>query len=269
MDEEVTCPKCGASVSKEDDFCRKCGAKLSGANQLVEDVKPEAAEAKPVYSRKYSLAQRLYRSLFSPSEVMKDIALDPDYGGVAVIMVLQFVFSGILVSAVLSKFYYTGPYAAKLSSMVASGIGLAMLLLVILLPLRWLIKSVIVWKACDAGSGWNFKIAASVTGYVYIADFVLGLISGIIVFYLMPTIHMDTSNLEQTVDMLKNVYEPQIRSIRQYALPITFVGILWKSFLGGIGTHFGTDEKCHMSMGIAVFFLLALISFAFSLLGFL
>lgn len=264
--EKITCPKCGASVSKEDDFCRKCGAKLGGVNRLVEGVKPEVVEAKPVYSRKYSVAQRLYRVLFSPSEVMKDVAFAPDYGGVAVIMVLQFVFGGILVSGVLSKFYFTGPYAAKLSGIVSSGIGLAMVLLVVLLPLRWLIKSVIVWKACDAGSKWSFKRAASVTGYAYIADFVLGLISGIIVLYFMPTIHMDTGDLEQAVEMLRNVYEPQIRSISQSVLPITFVGILWKSFLGGIGTHFGTDEKCSKFMGIVVFFLLALVSFAFSLL---
>jgi len=265
--EETICPTCGASVSKEDEFCKKCGAKLSGVSRLVESAKPEVAEAKPVYSRKYGLAQRLCRVLFSPSEVMKDVAFAPDYGGVAVIMVLQFVYSAIMISGVLSKFCFTGPYAAQISGFVSLGIGLAMVLLVILLPVRWLIKSVIVWKVCDAGSKWSFKKAACVTGYAYIAEFVLGLVSGIIVLYFMPTIQIDTSNFEQAVEMLRNVYRPQILSIRQYALPITFVAILWKSFLGGIGTHFGTDEKCSKSMGIAVFFLLALVSFALSFLG--
>jgi len=258
---------CGASVSKEDDFCKKCGAKLSDVSRLVEGAKPEVAEAKPVYSRKYGLPQRLYRVLFSPSEVMKDIALAPDYDGVVVIMVLQFVYSAIMVSGVLSKFHFTGPYAAQISDFVSLVIGLAIVLGVILLPVRWLIKSVIVWKVCDAGgSKWSFKKAACVTGYAYIAEFVLGLISGIIVFYLMPTIHIDTSNLDQAMEMIRNVYQPQLLSIRQYALPITFVGILWKSFLGGIGTNFGTDEKCSKSMGIAVFFLLAMVSFALSFL---
>jgi len=228
--EEITCPQCGASVSKEDDFCPKCGAKLSGVSGVAESVKPEVAEAKPVYSRKYGLVQRLYRVLFSPSEVMRDIALDPDYGGVAVIMVVQFVLSGIMVSGVLSKFYFTGPYAARISSFVSLVIGLAMVLLVILLPVRWLIKSVIVWKACDAGSKWSFKRAACVTGYAYIADFVLGLISGIVVLYFMPTIHIDTSNLDQAMGILRNVYTPQILSIRRYTLPITFLGIFMEVF---------------------------------------
>ena len=104
------------------------------------------------------------------------------------------------------------------------------------------------------------------TGYAYIADFVLSLISGMIVLYLMPTIPIDTSNIDQAMEMIRNVYEPQIRSLVQFGLPITFVALLWKSFLGGIGTHFDTDEKCSRSMGIAVFFLLGLVSFAFSLL---
>ena len=264
--EEITCPECRASVSKEDDFCKKCGAKLGGVSRFAESVEPEVTEAKPVYSRKYSVAQRLYRVMFSPSEVMKDIAFDPDYGGVAVIMVLQFVLSAILISGMLSKFHFTGQYAAMVSGIMSFGIGLAMALMVVLLPVRWLIKSVIVWKTCDSGSKWSFKKAASVTGYAYITDFVLGLISGIIVLSLMPTIHMDTSNLEQALETLQNVYEPQIMSIRQYTLPITFIAISWKSFLGGIGTHFGTNEKCSKLMGITVFFLLALVSFAFSLL---
>jgi len=242
---------------------------LSDGGETVsgEDVKPEASEAKPVYSRKYGLAQRLYRLLFSPSEVMKDIALDPDYGGVIAIMVLEFVSGAILVSGVLSKFHFTGPYAATISGFVSLGIGLAMVLLVVLLPARWLIKTLIVWKACDKGSGWSFKAAASVTGYAYIADFVLGLISGIITLYLMPTIQIDTSNLDQAMAVLRNVYEPQILSIRQFTLPITFAALLWKSFLGGVGTHFGTGERCSKSMGFVVFFLLGLVSFAFSLLG--
>jgi len=265
--EEITCPACGASVSKEDDFCKKCGAKLSDVSRLAESAKPEVAEAKPVYSRRYGLAQRLYRVLFSPSEVMKDITLAPDYGGVVVIMVLQFIYTAIMVVGVLSKFTFTGQYAAQLSGFVSLGIGLAMVLLGVLLPVRWLIKSVIVWKACDAGSKWSFKKAACVTGYAYIAEFVLGLISGIIVLYFMPTIQIDTSNLEQAMEMLRNVYQPQLLSIRQYVLPITFVAILWKSFLGGIGAHFGTDEKCSKSMGILVFFLLAMVSFALSFLG--
>jgi len=200
---------------------------------------------------------------------MKDIALDPDYGGVVVIMVLQFIYTAIMIVGVLSKFYFTGSYAAQMSGFVSLGIGLATVLLGVLLPVRWLIKSLIVWKACDAGSKWSFKKAACVTGYAYIAEFVLGLISGIMVLYLMPTIHIDTSNLDQAMETLRTVYMPQIISIRQYALPITFVAILWKSFLGGVGTHFGTDEKCSKVMGFVVFFLLALISFAFSLLQFL
>ena len=269
LNEEITCQQCGASVSKEDEFCKKCGAKLSSVSRLVEGAKPEVAEAKPVYSRKYSLPQRLYRVLFNPSEVMKDIALDPDYGGVVVIMVLQFAYSAIMISGVLSKFYFTGPHAAQISSFVSLGIGLAMVLLVILLPVRWLIKSVIVWKACDAGSKWSFKRAACVTGYAYIADFILGLVSGVITLCLMPTIHVDTTNFDQAMNMIQNVYEPQLSSIRQFTLPITFVALLWKSFLGGIGTHFGTGEKCSKSMGIVVFFLLGLVSFAFSLLSLL
>lgn len=227
----------------------------------------EVEKAKQLYSRKYSLVQRLYRVLFNPSEVMKDIALDPDYGGVAVILVLQFVYSAILISLLLSKFHFTGEYATMVSGMMSFGIGFAMALMVILLPIRWLIKSVIVWKVCDAGSRWNFKTAASVTGYAYIADLILSSISGIIVLYLMPSIHLDTNDLEQAMDMVKNVYEPQLRSIRQDSLPITFAAIIWKSFLGGIGTHFGTDERCSKFAGIGVFFLLALVVFGFSLLS--
>ena len=46
-----------------------------------------------------------------------------------------------------------------------------------------------------------------------------------------------------------------------YCLPFDLFGLLWKSYLGGLGAHFGTKEKCSLGMGIAVFFVLSLIGF--------
>ena len=48
-------------------------------------------------------------------------------------------------------------------------------------------------------------------------------------------------------------------------LPLSFLGLIWKSWLGRWGTYFGTKEKCSLRKAFVVYFLLGLIVFLFLL----
>ena len=223
--------------------------------------KPGTEREEPTYTRKYGLIQRLYQPFLRPSTVMKDIALSPDYRGIGIIVALQFIwtlFSGI---SMISKFHFTGPHAQLIAQgvtgfMVIFSVGFS----VLFLPIRWLIKSAIVWKACKKGSKWDFKKAASVTGYAYVVELIGVILSGIITSYQMPTIQIDTSDLQAALREISQVQE-QIQSTKLYGLPISFAVLLWKSYLGGVGTHFGTQGKCTKLEGTVIFLLLGLITF--------
>lgn len=262
-EEKLTCPRCGEVISKDDNFCRNCGADLQMLSRPLEQPQPTigpATEIPPPYERKFGIARRLYGALLKPHETMKDIALSPDYWGVVVILILQASLVIVDLSLVLSKFHFEGRYASQIGNMVFVFIGVAVAIAIVLLPIRWLVKSVIVWKACDSGSGWSFKDAASVTGYAYVADLAISILISLTLPFLVPEITIDLTSLENSIEVM-NEYKSMLLALRFYTLPLAFTGLLWKSYLGGTGTNHGTQQMCTKTFGTMVFFLLSLIGF--------
>ncbi len=277
-EERLTCPKCGQPVARDDAFCKKCGADLrqppvtssSETTQLIRELSDLSAAApppEPPYERKYGTASRLLRVLYCPAETMKDIALAPDYVGVIVILFCQVVIGIIAAIYMFSKIQVTGPYAGAVLAFVSPIITAAFGLAFILMPVRWLVKSAIVWKAADSGSRWDFKSAASVTGYAYIADLVVSLIVTPLLFLSLPTLVIDTSNLEVLRQLTAN-YSAQVTALKfSYTLPSLFLALLWKSYLGAVGTKNGTKDMCKLSGAFLIFFQLGLILVVINILS--
>jgi len=227
---------------------------------------PPTPPSPPPYQRRYGVFSRLVRILFKPSETMKDIAAAPDYSGVAIILVFQIVLGIVSVALVLSKIEVTGPYADLFRSVFQTVIVAAFAISFILTPVKWLIKSLIVWKVCDVGSQWEFKRAASVTGYAYVANLIVSLVTLPLVPFIFPVIQIDTTNLEAARIWMES-YTAQLAGLEFYfTLPTLFVALLWKSYLGGVGTYHGTEEMCKVSGAFFLFFLLGLISVAITLI---
>ncbi len=127
-----------------------------------------------------------------------------------------------------------------------------------------MIKSLIVKYFCDSGSSWDFKVAACITGYAYIADIVIGVLGLVVLWFLLPTFQLDTGDLEAVRQALSG-YQAQLNWLKLiYSLPLSLLGLLWKSYLGGLGAKFGTKEKCSLGTGIAVFFVLGFIGILIS-----
>jgi hypothetical protein len=275
-EERLTCPKCGQPIARDDTFCKKCGADLrqppvtssSETAQVIRELSDLSAAApppEPPYEREYGTASRLLRVLYSPAETMKDIALAPDYFGVFVILFCQVVIGIIATAYVFTKVQVTGPLAGAVIGLITPIIALVFALAFLLMPIRWLVKSAIVWKAADSGSRWDFKSAASVTGYAYIADFVISLIVTPLLLLSLPTLVIDTSSLEAMRQLTAN-YTAQIAALKlSYTLPSLFLALLWKSYLGAVGTKHGTREMCKLSGAFLLFFLLGLILVAMNL----
>lgn len=240
--------------------------KLETPTFLGEEARAEASTAPPPYERQFSLIQRLYGVFLKPSETMRDIGLKPDLGGVVIILILQGALSIASISIVMSKFHITGTYAQQFVSMMNSIVAAAAILALLLLVLRWVVKTVIVWKACDSGSGWSFSNAAAVTGYAYAVQVAVGAILTAVTPLILPEFHLDITNLE-TVTQAIETYTSQTMTLLLAQLPINLVVLVWKSYLGGVGTHFGTEKMCSKGMGIGVFLLLGFIGFAVSLLS--
>jgi hypothetical protein len=158
----------------------------------------------------------------------------------------------------MSKFQVTGTYATQVMSILNGILGVAVIIGILLVFLRWLVKSAIVWKVCDGGSSWSFKSAASVTGYAYIAEIVVGLISVALTALYFPVLHLDVSNLETARQTLQT-YQSQAMTLTVYRLPVTVLTLVWKSYLGGVGTYYGTEKMFSKAAGISVFFILSLI----------
>jgi endogenous inhibitor of DNA gyrase (YacG/DUF329 family) len=264
--EKIPCPNCGTIVSKNDVYCRKCGTKLS------EPVKEEretittkgAPPTEEEYGRKFSLIQRFYKLLLAPSETMKDIALAPSYEGMAIIAIGEVVLLSIAAWIILQKIQFSGAYSETIVGLLSAGLVLSVFIGLILFVVRWMIKSLIVKYGCDSGSGWDFRTAASITGYAYIADIIIGILGVCVGWFLLPTCHIDTTNLETARQSVGN-YEAQLTwLILLYTLPLELLQMFWKSYLGGLGAHFGTKKLCPLRTAVAVFFVLSLIGFIIS-----
>lgn len=218
-----------------------------------------------VYERRFSTSQRFLKLLTSPSEAMKDIASSPSYEGIAVFLLAEFVLSSVLTGIAFQKFEFSGPYSSAIIIFVTNVLVLTVLLAWILLAIKWVVKSYIVKYACDDESGWNFKTAASITGYAYVPTIIISIIGIPALWFLVPTFHIDTTSLD-VAERLINDYQAQIVWFQLlYGLPLSLFGLMWKSYLGGLGAHFGTQRRCSLGKGIVVFFALGLISYLVSL----
>lgn len=271
MGEGVNYPKCGQPIDKKDAFCRHCGADLSylncAPNTSLSSPEPQAdtATSQETYERKFSTLQRFYKLIVSPQEAMQDIAGTPDYGGVVVLIILEILIVSITLWAVLQKFQFVGPQniISMAWSLIGGVIALAVFISALLYFVFWIVKSVLVKSLCNAGSEWSFTTAAVVTGYAYIADVVFAAIGAIIAWLILPTIVIDISS-EAAATQAFAQYQGLLSQRLLYMIPISLIGLLWKSYLGGIGTHFGTNKRCSRSTGILVFFTLGLIGFLIS-----
>jgi len=97
-------------------------------------------------------------------------------------------------------------------------IAVAVVISGVIMIARWLIKPIIK-HACDSGSGWAFKTAVAVTGYAYLPDLVFAIIGLVVVFYAVPQLTLDTSNLEAARHSLAN-FSAQLRWLKWlYTLP--------------------------------------------------
>jgi hypothetical protein len=198
---------------------------------------------------------------------MEDVSLAPEYGGVALIIFAISVISIVAILISFGKMRFTGPYAADIMVVLNFTIGITAMLAVAIFVVRWLVKSLLVKYGCDSGSGWTFKNAASVTGYVYLVNVVMGLIGLFVIWSFIPSIVIDTTDLEAALVQLAN-YEAQIAWLQiVYTIPTLLIELVWKSYLGALGAHFGTRKMCSMGQGVGIFLILGLIGLALNFVG--
>jgi hypothetical protein len=210
--------------------------------------------------------QRLGELVTSPSEAMEDIAFEPDYSGPITIVILEVIFLIAYLALVLQKVSFTGATDTNVSEIWGTVVSIVVTIVAVVGSLLyvtfWLIKSLLVRTFTDSESGWEFKTAASVTGYAYLADLVVLAINTIIVASIMPPISISTTltRAEITAQL-----ESQIGWIKIISIPLSLLALIWKSYLGGLGAHHGTQEKCTIGKGFAVFLALGLIGWAITL----
>jgi len=263
-EENSTCPKCGALVSQSDKFCKNCGTDLTRPPEAIQASPPPASPAEH-YDRKFTTFQRLFRILISPSEIMRDIGYAPEYEGFFSIAIAEFAVSIVTVMLILGKIHVVGEQAGSVNDIVQSVMAFSIILVIGLFIVKWLVKSWIVKSVCDGGGWWDFRTAAAITGYAYIADFVIGVLSTVLIWFLVPSFTIDTANLDAARQAMSN-YQTQLRWLKlMYTLPATLLGLVWKSYLGGLGCHFGTKERFSVGTGFVLFFVLGLFSLLLSL----
>lgn len=127
----------------------------------AEDNLPQAA-----YERKYSVFQRLYKIIISPSEAMKDIALAPDYGGPLFVVILRMVVAVVAISILFQKFQLVGDsqIVSEVWGIISLILSIAVIISIFLYVAFWLLKSLLVKYLCNSWTDWSFGAAASVTG---------------------------------------------------------------------------------------------------------
>jgi len=267
------CPYCGAPISSTDKYCGNCGKTLIEQPQVNQPQSkpawrtPLTAPEQP-YEQEYSVPQRLYRLIVSPNKAMQDIGLAPEYTGPVLLVILRAILSAVSIALVYSKIQWGGdPYLIiEVSGFVSGIIALGMVIGVGLLVAFWLGKALIVKYTCDCGSDWTFSTAASVTGYAYLADLIFGIISLAVVYPMIPAITFNVSDLDATRAALTN-YQSQLLWIQlTFSVPISIIAVVWKSYLGGLGTKFGTQNKASLALGFTVFLILSLLGWGISFL---
>jgi hypothetical protein len=268
--ENKVCPYCGVPISPTDKYCKNCGKTLIEQTSISEPpLKLQSIPAPPPeqpYERKYSILQRFYKLLVSPHEAMQDIGLTPEYTGPIVILILRTILTILVIAGAYSKMQWAGdPGTIRQVTGILSGIiTLAIIIGVGLTLAFWLGKALIVKYTCDSGSNWAFTTAASVTGYAYLPELILGIISFAVIYPMIPTITLNVSDIDAARRALTD-FQATLLWIRiVFSLPISIISLLWKSYLGGLGTKFGTREKASLALGFVVFFVLGLIGWLIS-----
>jgi hypothetical protein len=199
---------------------------------------------------------------------MKDIGLCPDYGGPLVFVILEIILAGVAISLAYQKIQWTGDsqIISQVQSMVSVIMGLAVVISMVLFFVFWLVKSWLVKASCDSGSGWSFETAASVTGYAYVADIIFTVISLLVVYPLLPSVTLNVSDLNAARQALADFQAQALWIELVVSIPISSIALLWKSYLGGLGTKFGTHEQCSVPKSFVVFLVLALLGWLISFL---
>ncbi len=272
---DILCPYCGTPISIADKFCKNCGRTLlqqtSGPEAQAKPQEVPLPPPEPAYERQYSVVQRFYRVIVSPRKAMRDIGFAPEYGGPVIILFLRIIVSTVVLSIAYSKIKWTGDQNIinQVTSLLSSAITLAVIIGVGLLIAYWLGKALIVKYACDSGSEWTFATAASIVGYAYLPELILAIVSSAIVYPMIPTVTLNVSDLAATERAISD-YQSQLLWITiVISIPLGILSLLWKSYVGGLGTKFGTEEKASLALGFAVFLILGLIGWlvSFALTG--
>ena len=269
--EHFLCSNCGATVSRGDAFCKSCGRALtrpSGFAPKEQQGSAKSASEETHENENYSVFQRFYKLLVSPSKAMKDIGVSPEYGGPVVLVILQIILASASVALAYQKIQWTGDPGtiSQAQGYLSTVLTIAVLLTLFLFIVFWLVKSLLVKYLCDSGSAWSFGTAASVTGYAYLPDVIFAVIGMPVVYWLLPSVTFNVSDLAASQQAIASFQAQTLWIQLAITVPLTFIALLWKSYLGGLGTKFGTDQKCSVQTGFAVFFVLALLGWLISFL---
>ena len=198
---------------------------------------------------------------------MTDIGRAPDYEGVIALFATWIVFGIAAVVVMVNKMHFVGPYGNAVTSGILTGVTIGLVLLPILTIVRWLVKSLLIQYACDRGN-WDFKTAASVTGYAYLPNVMFSFVWIFIISALVPSITVDTTNLEAALAQLQQ-YDVQTSWITVgISLMISLLALLWKSYLGGLGAHAGTHETVSEGHGIMWFLIIGFIGILLDFTGY-
>jgi hypothetical protein len=227
---------------------------------------PPTPPAETLYERRFSTLERLLKILTSPAQAMKDIAETPNYTEPTVMVIIQAILAAVSVVLVMQKIKIIGaePTLSTVQNILVGVLAFAVIFAGILLFVFWLGKSLLVKVFCNSQSNWDFKTAAAITGYAYMPVIVIGVIGLIVTFFLLPSFTIDVTNLDAARSALSN-YQTQLNSLKfLVSLPLSLVGLVWQSYVGGLGAHFGTKGKCTVTLGFTVFLILGLLGLAFS-----
>jgi hypothetical protein len=268
-EENLVCPNCGSSVARTDVICKNCGgvlARPSGFAQKEPEVTLDSGSREADERKFYSVFERFHKLVVSPSEAMEDIARWPDYTGPVVLVILLSILAAVNIALAYQKIQWTGDpqLVSEAQSFASMVIAIAVIIGVVLVFAFWLVKSLLVKALCNSGSDWEFRTAASVTGYAYIADLIFGIIGEIVVFPLLPSVTINVSDTAATTQAIAN-FRAQVLPIElAISIPLGIIALVWKSYLGGLGTKVGTDERSSLGQGFAVFFVLGLFGWLIS-----
>lgn len=212
------------------------------------------------------MIQRLTKLVTSPRDAMTDIGRAPDYEGVVALLTMWIVF-GIATGVVMAnKIHFVGPYGYEATSMFFTGVSIGLILVPFLTIARWLVKSLLIQFSCDR-SNWDFKTAASVTGYAYLPNVVFSFVWIFIISALVPSITLDTANLDAALIQLQQFDAQTSWLTVGVSLMIALLALLWKSYLGGMGAHAGTHETISEGHGIMWFLFIGFIGILIDFTG--